>query len=216
MVVIAPSILAADFLHLERDVQMVNQSKADWFHLDVMDGLFVPNISYGFPIIDAINTIANKPLDIHLMIEKPERYIERFVMSGASCISIHYESTMHLHRTVQQIKEHNVKAGVAINPHTSVVLLKDILEEIDFVNIMSVNPGFGGQKFIENTYAKIKELRQLEKEVGTSIQIEIDGGVTLDNAPKLFNAGADILVAGSSVFNSENPSETIAIMKQYS
>ncbi len=215
MAIIAPSALSADFLHLERDVQMINESQADWFHLDVMDGMFVPNISFGFPIIDAINKVCNKPLDVHLMIEKPERYIERFAALGAYSISVHYEASTHLHRTIQQIKSLNVKAGVAINPHTSVVMLKDILEEVDFVNLMSVNPGFGGQKFIENTYSKIEELRVLEAELGTQIDIEIDGGVNLQNVEKLIQTGANILVAGNAVFGSDNPSETIAILKSY-
>ncbi len=215
MPIVAPSILAADFLHLERDVQLIENSEADWYHLDVMDGLFVPNISYGFPIIKAINTIARKPLDVHLMIEKPERYITRFHEVGASCISVHYEATTHLHRCIQEIKSLGMKAGVALNPHTSVYALKDILEDIDFVNLMSVNPGFGGQKFIERTYHKIKELRALEAELNTQIQIEIDGGVKLENASKLVESGADILVAGSAVFGSDNPTQMIADLKKY-
>lgn len=206
---IAPSILAADFANLQRDVEMVNHSDADWFHIDVMDGHFVPNISYGMPVIAAIKKHATKPLDVHLMIEKPERYIEEFAKVGADIITVHYESTVHLHRTLRQIKDAGCKAGVVLNITTPLVVLEDILPECYMVLLMSINPGFGGQKFEEVTYKRIKNLRKMIDEQGLDTRIEIDGGVTDKNIQKLVEAGADAFVAGSHVFNSDNPTETI-------
>lgn len=211
--IIAPSILAADFGNLQRDCELVNNSKADWFHIDVMDGVFVPNISYGMPVIDAINKVANKTLDVHLMIVNPDRYIETFKKIGADILTVHYEACTHLHRTIQSIKANGMKAGVALNPHTSVHLLNDVLLDLDLVLIMSVNPGFGGQSFIDNTYQKIKSLVHLRKTLGADFIIEIDGGVNSTNAPKLIEAGADALVAGSFVFKSVNPTQTIEDLK---
>lgn len=211
---LAPSLLAADFSRLADEINMVNQSEADWFHLDVMDGRFVPNITFGMFITEAINKLATKPLDVHLMIVEPEKYIESFRRAGADIITVHYEACTHLHRTLQLIKSTGAKAGVALNPHTPVSLLEDCLEEIDLVCLMSVNPGFGGQKFIPQTYDKIRKLRQLIAKHSADIQIEIDGGVGLDNLEQLIYAGADVLVAGSSVFGANSPIERIAALKQ--
>jgi|TARA_B110000263_G_scaffold235240_1_gene233547 ribulose-phosphate 3-epimerase len=210
---IAPSILAADFGNLQRDCEMVNNSDADWFHIDVMDGHFVPNISYGMPVIKAIKKHATKPLDVHLMIEKPERYIEEFANIGADIITVHYESTVHLHRTITQIKDTGCKAGVVLNLTTPVSVLEDILPQCFMVLLMSINPGFGGQKFEEMTYNKIKKLRSMIKAQKLNTHIEIDGGVNDKNARKLIDSGADVLVAGSYVFKSENPSQKISELK---
>ena len=210
---IAPSILAADFGNLQRDCEMVNNSQADWFHIDVMDGHFVPNISYGMPVIQAIKKHATKPLDVHLMIEKPERYIEEFAKVGADIITVHYESTIHLHRTLTQIEDAGCKAGVVLNLTTPVSVLEDILPKCYMVLLMSINPGFGGQKFEETTYNKVRKLRKMANEQGLNTHIEIDGGVSTANARKLLDAGADVLVAGSFVFKSDNPTQTIADLK---
>ena len=206
---IAPSILSADFGNLQRDFEMINNSKADWFHVDVMDGEFVPNISFGFPVMKALKKHANKTLDVHLMIVQPDRYIKEFAAAGADILTVHYEACTHLHRSIQAIKAEGMKAGVALNPHTPVDLLKDVLQDLDLVCIMSVNPGFGGQKFIHNTYDKVKQLRKMAEDVNPELLIEIDGGVTLDNCAQLHEAGANVLVAGSTVFNSDNPMQTI-------
>lgn len=210
---IAPSLLAADFGNLQRDVEMVESSVADWHHIDVMDGVFVPNISYGMPVIKAIKKHATKPLDVHLMIIDPDRYIETFAELGATILTVHYEACTHLHRTIQAIKKKGMKAGVSLNPHTNINLLEDIINDIDLVLIMSVNPGFGGQSFIENTYGKIKALKELIDRKNASALIEIDGGVSTENAKKLTDAGADVLVAGSFVFKSKNPKQTILDLK---
>jgi ribulose-phosphate 3-epimerase len=210
---IAPSILAADFGNLQRDCEMINNSQADWFHIDVMDGHFVPNISYGMPVIQSIKKHATKPLDVHLMIEKPERYIEEFAKVGADIITVHYESTVHLHRTLTQIEDVGCKAGVVLNLTTPVSVLEDILPKCYMVLIMSINPGFGGQKFEEITYNKVRKLRQMANDQDLNTHIEIDGGVTSANAKKLLDAGADVLVAGSFIFKSDNPTQTIADLK---
>jgi ribulose-phosphate 3-epimerase len=213
MPIIAPSLLASNFLNLEAECNMLNESDADWFHLDVMDGRFVPNISFGIPIIEHIHRATTKPLDVHLMIEEPGKFAEAFKKAGADILSVHYEVCPNLHRNIQQIKSLDMKAGVALNPHTPVHLLSDILQDIDVVLLMSVNPGFGGQKFIPHTYEKIRELRDMIWKGGFKTLIEIDGGVSLENAPDLLKAGSDVLVTGSSVFSSDNPKKTIAQLK---
>jgi ribulose-phosphate 3-epimerase len=210
---IAPSVLAADFGNLQRDIEMINQSKADWFHIDIMDGVFVPNISFGMPVLEAISKHAQKTIDVHLMIVQPERYIKTFAKLGANILTVHYEASTHLHRTLQEIKAEGMKAGVALNPHTNVALLEDCINDIDLVCLMSVNPGFGGQSFIENTYKKVKQLKEIITRNNAQTLIEIDGGVTSKNAKQLVEAGADVLVAGSFVFNSANPIQTIEDLK---
>ena len=213
-VIVSPSLLSADFLHLSKDIEMVNRSQADWFHLDIMDGVFVPNISYGLPVVSQIKKIATKPLDVHLMIVQPERYVEAFHKAGADILTVHYETCTHLHRTIQQIKSQGMKAGVSLNPHTPVSLLEDVIEDIDVVLLMSVNPGFGGQSFIEQTINKVDKLKKLIMESNSHTLIEIDGGVNLETGKRLVNAGADALVAGSFVFNSPDPEANIKGLKE--
>lgn len=212
--ILAPSLLAADFGNLQRDIEMVNASQADWFHIDIMDGVFVPNISYGMPVLAAIQKHATKPLDVHLMIVEPDRYISTFAKLGSQILTVHYEACTHLHRTLQAIKAEGMKAGVALNPHTPVSVLEDIIQDIDVLLIMSVNPGFGGQSFIENTYKKVRQAKALIQAAGATTLIEVDGGVSSKNAHALVAAGADALVAGSFVFNTPNPTQTIADLKK--
>lgn len=211
---IAPSLLAADFANLQRDIEMVNESQADWFHLDIMDGLFVPNISYGMPVVKAIKEHAKKPLDVHLMIVDPDRYIHTFAQLGSNFLSVHYEACTHLHRTVQAIRQEGMKAGVALNPHTPITVMEDIITDVDLLLIMSVNPGFGGQSFIENTYKKVSQAKELITKTGSKAMIEVDGGVNTTNTHKLVVAGADVLVAGSFVFNAPDPKKTIEALKR--
>ena len=211
---IAPSVLAADFANLQRDIEMINSSEADWFHIDIMDGVFVPNISFGMPVLEAISKHTKKTIDVHLMIVDPDRYIKTFAALGSNILTVHYEACTHLHRTLQAIKAEGMKAGVALNPHTNISLLEDVIKDIDMVCIMSVNPGFGGQSFIENTYKKIKDLKEMIVRNNASTIIEIDGGVTNKNAVALVQAGADVLVAGNYVFKAEDPIATISDLKK--
>lgn len=213
---VAPSVLSADFGNLQRDIEMINSSEADWFHVDIMDGVFVPNISFGFPVMKTLKQHARKPLDVHLMIVQPERYFEAFRDAGAGILSFHYEASTHLHRNIHAVKDLGMKAGVALNPHTPVSVLEDTISDIDLVLLMSVNPGFGGQKFIENTYKKIGQAKELIRESGSSALIEIDGGVGNKNIKKLVETGADVLVAGNAVFGAENPESMISQLKNLS
>ncbi len=213
-VIVAPSMLSCDFANVQKDVEMINQSDADWFHIDIMDGVFVPNISFGLPVLKAMKKHATKVMDVHLMIVNPDNFVEDFKNAGADILTVHFEACTHLHRTIQLIKSHGMKAGVALNPHTNVDVLKSVIKDLDLVLIMSVNPGFGGQKFIEEAVTKVSELKALITEKGSSALIEIDGGVNLETGKRLVDAGADALVAGSFVFNSENPSGTISQLKQ--
>lgn len=215
MAIIAPSVLSADFGNIQRDVEMINASQADWFHIDIMDGVFVPNISFGFPVLKAIQKHAKKPLDVHLMIVQPERYITHFRDTGASVLTVHLEACTHLHRTIQEIKQAGMQAGVALNPHTSALLLEDILADIDLVCVMSVNPGFGGQKFIRQTYQKTEQIKHMIARTNSAAKIEIDGGVDLQNASDLIKSGADVLVAGNTVFSSSDPLATIKELKSF-
>lgn len=211
---VAPSLLAADFANLQRDIELVNNSEADWFHIDIMDGVFVPNISFGMPVLKAITKHAKKFIDVHLMIVDPDRYIKEFADLGSHMLTVHYEACNHLHRSLQSIKQHGMQAGVALNPHTNVELLRDCIKDIDMVCLMSVNPGFGGQHFIERTYEKVKQLKALIKEEGAETKIEIDGGVTNKNAEELVTMGADVLVAGSYVFKANDPRQTISELRK--
>jgi ribulose-phosphate 3-epimerase len=214
--IVSPSMLAANFVNLENDIRMINSSKADWLHLDIMDGMFVPNISFGFPVIEAVAKLCKKPLDVHYMIEKPERYIAKTASIGAMMMNVHYEACTHLHRTIQEIHNAGMKAGVTLNPSSPVCLLEDIIDDVDMVLLMSVNPGFGGQKFIENTIRKVKSLRKLIKESNSKALIEVDGGVQGETAPRLVEAGVDVLVSGSYVFKSNDPYKTIHDLKELS